>query len=358
MWGFKSPLPHRRLNADPMESRSDRYERQIRLAQIGAEGQARLRAATAAVVGLGALGAAGADLLARAGVGRLILIDRDVVDWSNLQRQSLYTEEDAREGRPKAEAAQARLAAVNSEIRIDAEAADLTAQNAQTLLEGADLVLDGTDNFATRWMLNDWAVFRGRAYVYAGVVSTYGMVGAILPGGPCLRCTWPEPPGPEGEPTCRSAGVLGPAVAVIAGLAAGEALKILSGHPEAALTGFLHADLWPPGFHGVRAEKDPACPACARRDFPWLEGRRGTRAAEPVCGGNAVQVPLDLRAPDLALLAQKLAGTVTDLRQQPRHLRYRVGPLEVFLFADGRALVRGTEDPAAARAVLAETLGG
>jgi len=340
-----------------MEDRSHRYERQIRLPEIGADGQRRLQSATAAVVGLGALGCAGADLLARAGVGRLILIDRDVVDWSNLQRQSLYVEDDAREGRPKAEAARERLRAVNSAIRLDAEAADLTAQNVQALLADADLVFDGTDNFATRWMLNDWAVFRGRAYVYAGVVATYGMVGAIVPGGPCLRCTWPEPPAAAGEPTCRSAGVLGPAVAVIAGLAASEALKILAGRAAEAPPGFLHADVWQQEFQRVRAERDPNCPACARRDFPWLEGRRGTRAAEPVCGGNAVQVPLDLAAPDLAQLAQKLQGTVAELRLQPRHLRYRVGALEVFLFADGRALVRGTEDPAAARALLAETLG-
>ena len=235
---------------------------------------------------------------------------------------------------------------------------DLTAHNAQAVLAAADLVLDGTDNFATRWLLNDWAVYRNRAYVYAGVVATYGLVGVIVPDGPCLRCTWPDPPAAETDPTCRSAGVLGPAVAVIAGLAAGEALKILSGHPESALAGFLHVDLWQSEFQRVRAERDPACPACAQREFPWLEGRRGTRAAEPVCGGNAVQVPLDLRDPDLALFSQKLAGTVEDLRCSPRHLRYRVGPLEVFLFLDGRALVRGTEDPAAARALLAATLGG
>jgi adenylyltransferase/sulfurtransferase len=341
-----------------MEESSHRYERQMRLSQIGTEGQRRLQASTAAVVGLGALGCTGADLLARAGVGRLILIDRDVVDWSNLQRQSLYTEMDAREGRPKAEAARARLQQVNSEIRLDAESADLCAQNVQELLAPADLVLDGTDNFSTRWMLNDWAVSTGRAYVYAGVVSTYGLVGAIVPGGPCLRCTWPEPPATEGEPTCRSAGVLGPAVAVIAGLAAGEAMKILSGQAGAALRGFLHADVWMQEFQKVSAAPDPACPACVGREFPWLEGRRGTRAAEPVCGGNAVQVPLDLRHPDLTILARKLAGTVAELRVQPRHLRYRVGGLEVFLFADGRALVRGTEDPAVARALLAETLGG
>ncbi len=341
-----------------MDDRAARYDRQIRVPQIGAEGQSRLRQATAAVVGLGALGAIGADLLARAGVGRLILIDRDVVDWSNLQRQSLYSEEDAALGRPKAEAALARLRAVNSDIRLDAHPADLTAENAQRLLADADLVLDGTDNFATRWLLNDWAVLRGRAYVYAGVVATYGMVGAIVPGGPCLRCTWPEPPSAEGEPTCRSAGVLGPAVAVIGGLAAGEALKILAGRAGETLGGFLHVDLWTGDFQRVHSERDPACPCCSAREFPWLDGRRGTRAAEPVCGGNAVQVPLDARALDLAAIAQKLGGTVAALQVHERFLRWNARGLEVFLFADGRALVRGTEDPARARAVVAESLGG
>jgi adenylyltransferase/sulfurtransferase len=341
-----------------MDERAARYDRQIRVPQIGAEGQRRLRQATAAVVGLGALGSIGADLLTRAGIGRLILIDRDVVDWSNLQRQSLYSEEDAALARPKAEAALARLRAVNSDVRLDAHPADLTAENAQRLLADADLVLDGTDNFATRWLLNDWAVLHGRSYVYAGVVATYGMVGAIVPGGPCLRCTWPEPPSVEGEPTCRSAGVLGPAVAVIGGLAAGEALKIVAGRAGETFGGFLHVDLWTGDYQRVHSARDPACPCCTAREFPWLDGLRGTRAAEPVCGGNAVQVPLDARALDLAAIAQKLGGTVAALQVHERFLRWNARGLEVFLFADGRALVRGTEDPARARAAVTESLGG
>ena len=355
MWGFESPLPHQPHEA--MDDRAARYDRQIRVPEIGAAGQTRLGEACAAVVGLGALGSVGADLLARAGVGRLILIDRDVVDWPNLQRQTLYVEADAEQARPKAEAARARLAAVNSEIRIDAHAADLEARNAARLLDAADLVLDGTDNFATRWLLNDWAVSRARAYVYAGVVATYGMVGAVLPEGPCLRCTWPEPPDAAGEPTCRSAGVLGPAVAVIAGLAAGEAIKILAGRSDAALRGFLHADLWTHEVRSIRAERDPACPCCTARRFDWLDGRRGARTAEAVCGGNAVQVPGSGSAPDLAAIATRLQGSVTAMRAEAGWLRFQARDLEVFLFADGRALVRGTEDPARAYALLAETVG-
>lgn len=340
-----------------MDDRSSRYDRQIRVPAVGPEGQARLRQSTVAVIGLGALGSVGADLLARAGVGRMLLVDRDVVDWSNLQRQSLYVETDADLGRPKAVAASERLAAVNSDVSLEAHAVDLHAGTAPSLLARADLVLDGTDNFATRWLLNDWAVQAGRAYVYAGVVAQHGMVGAILPGGPCLRCTWPEPPPADGEPTCRSAGVLGPAVAVIGGLASGEALKILAGHPTSALAGFLHVDLASLEFLRVRAVRDSACPCCAARDFAWLDGRRGARAAEPVCGGNAVQVPLDADTADLLAIAGRLQGSVADLRTHARYLRWSTRGLECFLFADGRALVRGTEDPARARAVLAEALG-
>ncbi len=341
-----------------MEDRASRYDRQLRVPEIGVAGQERLAASCAAVVGLGALGSIGADLLARAGVGRLILMDRDVVDWSNLQRQSLYLESDAEQGRPKAEAARERLHAVNSDIRIEAHATDLEARNTARLLDSADLVLDGTDNFATRWLLNDWAVSRRRAYVYAGVVATYGMIGAVLPEAACLRCTWPEPPDSAGEPTCRSAGVLGPAVAVIAGLATAEALKILSGNASAALRGFLHADLWTHEVRSIHAERNPQCPCCGERRFDWLEGTRGVRGAEPVCGGNAVQVPARGTPPDLVVVAARLQGSVQDLRIGPGWLRFHARGLEVFVFADGRALVRGTEDPARAAAVLVESLGG
>ncbi len=340
-----------------MDDRADRYARQMRVPLVGAAGQRRLAESCAAVAGLGALGAIGADLLARAGVGRLVLIDRDVVEWSNLQRQCLYTEDDAARGRPKAEAAAERLRAVNTQIVIEHHPADLNAASAPALLAGTQLVLDGTDNFATRWLLNDWAVQSGNAYVYAGVVANHGMIGAIVPGGPCLRCTWPEPPPAETEPTCRSAGVLGSAVAVIAGLAAGEALKILAGRPQEALAGFLHADLGALEFQRVHATRDPACPCCGARRFPWLDGQRGTRAAEAVCGGNAVLVPLDAAELDLTALQHKLRGTVEQLQAAPRYLRWRARGLEVYVFADGRALVRGTEDPARARAALGDSFG-
>ncbi len=341
-----------------MDPRATRYARQSRLPEIGAAGQQRLAGACAAVVGLGALGSVGADLLARAGVGRLILIDRDVVETSNLQRQTLYDETDADAARPKAHAAAARLGAVNRDIRIDCHASDLTADNLTALLQGADLLLDGTDNFSTRYLLNDFAVEHQLPYVYAGVVGTYGMIGAILPpDGPCLRCTYPEAPDAAHTPTCRSAGVLGPAVAVVAGWAAAEALKILAGHADQALRGFLFLDCWHHEWRRLLAERDPECPCCGAGERPWLQGQRGSRGAVAMCGGDAVQVPASGRAPDLDLLQRKLDGTVDSLQGGVGFLRFASQGLDVVVFADGRALVRGTEDPARARALLAETVG-
>ncbi len=334
-----------------------RYQRQERLPQVGREGQEALRRAHVAVIGLGALGGLGADLLARAGVGSLLLVDRDVVEWTNLQRQVLYTEADAATVRLKAEAAAERLAAVNREVELRPAALDLDAGNAAALLADCDLVLDGTDNFAVRYLLNDWAVREGRAYVYAGVVATYGLTGAVMPGGACLRCTWPEPPPPGETPTCRSAGVLGPAVAVVAGLAVTEALKILLGRRQEVHPGYSYVDAWSGELRQLRATRDPECPCCSRRDFPWLEGRRGAPRAEVLCGGGAVRLPPPEAPLDLEAAARRLEGTVDALQRSPACLRFRSSGLDVLLFADGRALVRGTEDPARARSLLARTVG-
>ena len=183
------------------------------------------------------------------------------------------------------------------------------------------------------------------------------MLGAIVPDGPCLRCTWPEPPEASEAPTCRSAGVLGPAVAVIAGWASGEALKILSGQPDQVFQGYRYLDLWQGTHQAIHAEADAQCPCCSQGTFPWLQGQRGTLPAQVVCGGGAVQVPATDEAPDLPMLGRRLEGTVQDLQVTAVFLRFRVEDLDILLFADGRALVRGTEDPARARALLARTVG-
>lgn len=339
-----------------MSGSASRYDRQIRLSQIGDTGQQALRNATVAIIGVGALGSVAADLLARAGIGRLVLIDRDVVEWSNLQRQVLYTEADAQQARPKVEAASDRLQQVNADVVCTAVAIDLTFRNLAEVLEGVDLIVDGTDNFSTRYLLNDYAVQTGTPYIYAGVVSTYGMVASILPpAGPCLRCTYPDPPDASQAPTCSSAGVLGPAVNVIASLATTEAIRVLVGGE--AQSGFLYMDLWGRQTQQLKARKDPDCPCCGKGEHDWLMGRRGNAEARVLCGSDTVQIPPPSTRPDLQRMEQKLRGTVTELLSTPHFLRFQHRALDVMYFADGRALIRGTADPALARTVLAETVG-
>jgi len=334
-----------------------RYSRQQRLAQIGPDGQQAIGAATVAVIGLGALGSVGADLLVRAGVGKLLLIDRDVVEASNLQRQVLYTEADAEAARPKAEAAFDRLTAVNSEVELVVLPVDLSAANINEVLADVDLILDVTDNFTTRYLLNDFAVANGKPYIYAGVVSTHGMLGTIVPGGPCLRCTWPQPPEAATTPTCRSAGVLGPAVAVIAGWAAAEALKVLANLSAELEAGFRYLDVWTGQMQFINASQDPNCPCCVNSDFPWLDGQHGTVDAQVVCSGDAVQLPGHGKPLDLDSLAAKLQSTVDGLQGSARFLRFSSQGLDVLVFVDGRILVRGTGEVARARALVAETIG-
>ncbi len=339
-----------------MSGSASRYDRQIRLNQVGESGQQALRNATVAVVGVGALGSVAADLLARAGIGELVLIDRDVVEWSNLQRQVLYTEADAIAARPKVEAAQDRLQQVNADVRCRPLAIDLTFRNLSEVMAGVDLILDGTDNFSTRYLLNDFAVKTSIPYIYAGVVSTYGMVASILPpDGPCLRCTYPEPPDASQAPTCSSAGVLGPAVNVIASLATTEAIRALVG--AEGKPGFHYMDLWGRQTQSIQAKKDPDCTCCNKGEFDWLMGRRGNAEARVLCGSDTVQIPPPSNRPDLAQVEQKLQGTVTELSSTPHFLRFQYRALDVMYFADGRALIRGTADPALARTVLAETVG-
>lgn len=335
----------------------ERYACQLRLRSLGGvAAQRRLAGATCAVVGVGATGGAIAETLVRAGVGRVRLIDRDVVELSNLQRQVLFEEEDARAHLPKAEAARRRLARVNSQVTVEARVADLDGANALALLEGADLVMDGTDNFAARFVINDACAALGAPWVYAGVVGTavHGM--PIVPGRTaCFRCYLDAPPAPGTAATCETDGVIGPAVLVGAGFAAAEGLKLLAA-PDAPLAeGLLVVDVWTREARRIRVPRDPACPACAgRRDFLGAGSD-----AEELCGQDAV---LLRGAPpvDLPSLAERLRGLG------------EVGPVNAFLlrfaprepagaaltvFADGRALVRGTRDVAAARGLHARYIG-
>lgn len=309
------------------------------------------------LVGCGATGTVLANHLARAGVGRLVLLDRDIVEITNLQRQLLYDEEDARGGVPKAVAAARRLSAVNSEIVIEPRVADFHAGNAEALLEGADLVLDGTDNFETRYVLNDACVKHGRPWVYCGAVSTYGMTMLVRPGDtPCLRCLFPEPPPPGSAATCDTAGVLGPAVGVVASLAAVEALRCLVGAPPPEGGGLLHVDAWDLEWHRFQVSRKEDCPCCARREFPYLEVAAAGQATA-LCGRNAVQVtPARAAELDLAAVAERLRP-LGETQVTPFLLRFRAGEQLLTLFPDGRAIVQGTDDPAAARSLYARYVG-
>lgn len=368
-----------------------RYSRQTLLPGFGERGQRRLLGSHALVVGCGALGCVASDLLVRGGVGRVTLIDRDVVETSNLHRQILFDEADAAEGLPKAEAARRRLARVNSGVRVAGIVADLEWRSAERLaLDGPhgrpDVIVDGLDNYETRFLLNDLAVKHGIPYVYAGVVSTHGMVMPVVPDGargetaggerwgsgrPCLRCLFEEAPPAGSQPTCETVGVLGPAVTVVGGLASGEAFKILLGAWEAVSRRLVEVDLWRGERRDVPLDRvrDPACPCCARRRFDALEGRLGAGAAT-LCGQDAVQVPAPAGggAMDLAAVASRL-GAHGDFTANAFLLRGELagepadpgasggGRIAITLFADGRAIVRGTRRPERARAIYARYIG-
>lgn len=337
---------------------ADRYVRQRILPEIGNAGQERLAATRAVVVGCGALGSYQAQILARAGIGRLTVIDRDFVERSNLQRQVLFTDADAEAGIPKAVAAERALAAINPEIRVEGVVDDVNATTAGSLLAGADLLCDGTDNFETRYLLNDWAVREGLPWVYGGVIGTGGLVLPILPGETaCLRCVFETPPATGSLPTCETAGVLGSAVAVIAGLQATETLKLAVGAADRVLPGLLRWDAWEASFRTVRTGPPrPDCPTCGRRDFAWLEGRAGSVAVR-LCGRHAIQLlPREGAPPDLERISARL-GAEWEVAVNEHLLRARRDGWTVNLFRDGRVIVDGTTDESEARSLVARVLG-
>ena len=325
-------------------------------APLGPEGQERLGTASAVVVGCGAIGAAAAQLLVRAGIGRLRILDRDFVETSNLQRQSLFDEADAAQVLPKAVAAERKLRAINSDVRVEGLIADLGPKNAAELLGEFPLILDGTDNFETRFLINDFAVKSGTPWVYAAAVASYGVTMTIRPGQtPCLSCLLEASNGAGLEETCDTIGVLGPIVNLIASLEVTEALKILAGRSDALHGRLLSGDVWSGRFQAIRVERNPACRACAREDFAYLEGQ-----AQPhitMCGRDSVQIHERGRTLDLKVLQQRLASTTSDVRQNGFLLRFRIPPYEMTVFTDGRAILKGTKDPAVARSLYAKYIG-
>ncbi len=340
---------------------SDRYSRQMNYHPLGREGQQRLGQGRATLIGCGALGSMIANLLVRSGVGYLRIIDRDVVELNNLHRQVLFDETDVAEGLPKAEAARRKLAAINSTVIIDAEVTDAHSGSIERLIDGADVLLDGTDNFETRYLINDAAVSRGIPWVYGGVVEGHGTVMAIVPGKtPCLRCVFPEPPAPGETETCETVGVLGSAVAVIAAFQATEAMKILAGRSEALHHRLIHVDVWGGRLEAMNAgpgRQAADCVCCGARRFEFLNERSSTTAV--LCGQNALQItPAAGASLDLGELADRLAG-VADGRPVVNRfmLKCTVDRCELVVFRDGRAIIKGTHSSDEARCLYARYIG-
>jgi len=338
----------------------ERYVRQMRYPPLGEEGQRRLVESRALICGCGALGSVLANTLARAGVGALRIVDRDFLELNNLQRQVLYDEEDVAAGIPKAIAASAKLRKINSQIEIEPIVKDLDATNVEQLCDGADVILDGTDNFETRFLLNDAAIKFDLPWVYGGCIGAEGQSMTIVPGKtPCLRCLMRETPPPGTTPTCDTAGILGPIVNIVASLQANEAIKILSGNLDQISRSLTVLELWENRFRQVTLDallESNDCPTCHDRDFAWLDGRRGSHTAV-LCGRNAVQLSFPNREQvSLEALAEKLAG-IGQVQTNRYLLRAAIDDYVLTVFLDGRAIVAGTEDIAEARTVYAKYVG-
>jgi molybdopterin-synthase adenylyltransferase len=333
----------------------DRYSRQVLFPGIGLSGQERLSRGRVAVIGCGATGTCVSSLLARAGVGGLLILDRDYVEPSNLQRQALFDETDAAESLPKAVAAARKIAAFNSEVTVKAEVTDLTPENIRGLLDEVDLILDATDNFETRYLINDFAVEQGKPWIYAAAVASYAVTMNVIPGQTaCLSCIFPA--APEGSvETCDTAGILNSAVNLVASIQATEAIKFLVGAHDQLRQTLLSFDVWSNDHAEVAAGKPrPGCQTCERRKFPHLAGERRPRIT--LCGRNSVQIHERSRPVNFGEMSTRLQphGTV---KHNDFVLKFWRDPYEMTLFPDGRAIIKGTADTAVARSLYARFVG-
>jgi adenylyltransferase/sulfurtransferase len=333
----------------------DRYSRQILFQGLGEEGQSRLRTARVAIIGCGALGSFQAGALARAGVGYLRIVDRDYVELSNLQRQWLFDEADAAEGLPKAVAAVRHLARINSGISLEPIVADLTSANAVDLLSGVDLLMDGSDNFEVRYLINDFAVKESVPWVYGGAVASYGLSMPVIPNRTaCLRCIYPEPPS-GAQPTCETAGVLNTITSIVASLQVSQAYRILAGQANAIEPRITTVDAWTGVIRQVsQPPPAPDCPTCGQRQFTHLEGVR--KAPISLCGRNAVQIHERERPLDLVELRGRLEP-LGEVRSNEFALRFFPEPYVLTVFPDGRAIIQGTQDVGVARSLYAKYVG-
>jgi molybdopterin/thiamine biosynthesis adenylyltransferase len=333
----------------------DRYSRQVLFPGIGREGQQRLDQGRVAIVGCGATGACVSGLLARAGVGHLTIIDRDYVEPSNLQRQSLFDEADAAESLPKAIAAARKIAAFNSEVQTTPVVSDLTPENIEQLLANADLILDATDNFETRYLINDFAIKHGRPWIYAAAVASYAVTMNILPGETaCLACMFPAPPHGTVE-TCDTAGILNSAVNLIGSIEATEAIKFLVGAKDKLRRTLISFDIWSNEQAEISAARPrPGCQTCEKREFVHLAGER--RPQITLCGRNSVQIHERNRPVDFAEMSARLGAHGT-VKHNAFVLKFWREPFEMTLFPDGRAIIKGTNDTSVARSLYARFVG-
>lgn len=337
---------------------TERYSRQVLFSGIGAAGQRKLEQSRAVIIGCGALGSAQAEALARAGVGQLRIVDRDFVEFSNLQRQTMFTEADAAERLPKVIACANHIAEINGDIALEPEIADVNHSNIERLISGADVVLDGTDNFATRYLINDGCVKNHVNWIYGAAVGSYGVTMTIRPRAtPCLRCIFPEAPPAASAPTCDTAGVIMPIISIVAAVQVAEALKLLIGDPENLHNSLLQFDVWRNEWRRISVGKPLAdCPACALGKFESLDAEAKEFAAV-MCGRHAVQIsPAETVHLDLAVLRRKLepAGEV---KANDYLLRFRTGEYEMTIFQDARSIIRGTDDIATARSLYSKYIG-
>ncbi len=334
----------------------ERYLRQVQFDPIGESGQRLIEAARVAVLGCGALGTVAADQLARAGVGYLRLIDRDLVEWSNLQRQSLFTEADAEAGAAKVEAATRHLRAINSSINIQEHVVDITPGNISRHLENVDIVIDATDNFAARLLLNDWSLKTKTPWVHGGCIGATGQVRMFTGTAPCLRCLLPHPPAPGETATCDTAGVIAPATHLIASLQSCEAIKWISGNRSTVRSEILSVDLWNNQFRSIGLSGDPQCPACVHHRYDFLGAGTAT-AAESLCGRDAVQIAGSGQSIDLQRMSRawQSIGTVKTSRF---FVRLSLQDEQtVTLFRDGRAVISGVRDIPHARSLFDRYVG-
>ncbi len=348
------------MSLPPSHTPSDRYCRQARFSGLGEEGQRRIEQGSVLICGAGALGSVLANTLARAGVGRLRIVDRDFLELNNLQRQVLYEEQDIADHLPKAIAAARHLGRINSTITVEPIVDDIHFRNVTSFIDGMHVIADGTDNFETRFLLNDAAHQLGIPWVYGGCIGAEGQTMTIVPGqSACLRCLMPTIPPPGVTPTCDTAGIVGPIVNIVASLQAAEVLKILSGNLAAVSRHLCVIDVWENRLRQIDlgSIKSPTCPTCGIGDYTWLAGQHATYTAV-LCGRRSVQLTFpDQPPPSLDLLESKWAELGSTVRNRYL-LRAHLENYVITMFADGRTVIGGTDDPSMARSIYARFVGG